>query len=77
MNKYDQLEATTNLPRGRGWMVAIGVISIVLGVIVLVALPESAFWVLGILLGIDLIFFGAAQIAFATSIRDVRRTGPI
>jgi len=62
---------------GWGWMVTSGVISIVLGVIVLVALPESAFWLLGVLLGIDLIFFGAAQIAFATSFRDIRRTGPI
>ncbi|HMB39224.1 MAG TPA: HdeD family acid-resistance protein [Wenzhouxiangellaceae bacterium] len=62
---------------GWGWMVTSGVISIVLGVIVLVALPESAFWLLGVLLGIDLIFFGAAQIAFVTSFRDIRRTGPI
>ncbi|HKL52583.1 MAG TPA: HdeD family acid-resistance protein [Wenzhouxiangellaceae bacterium] len=62
---------------GRRWLLISGVISLVLALIVLVALPESAFWLLGVLLGIDLIFFGAAQIAFATAVRDMRRTGPI
>lgn len=60
-----------------GWLLTSGIISTILGVIVLVALPESAFWLLGVLLGIDLIFLGASQIAFATTIRDLRRGGPI
>lgn len=60
-----------------GWLLTSGIISIILGVVVLIALPESAFWLLGVLLGIDLIFLGASQIAFATTIRDLRRSGPI
>ena len=62
---------------GWGWMLTSGVISLLLGLIVLAALPESAFWLLGILFGIDLLFFGAAQIAFASTFKDIRRSGPI
>lgn len=71
--------AAWSLPPGPGrrWLLISGIISLGLALIVLVALPESAFWLLGVLIGIDLIFFGAAQIAFATAVRDMRRTGPI
>lgn len=52
---------------GWGWMMTSGVLSLVLGLLVLLAFPGSAFWVLGVLLGIDLVLFGAAQLAFATA----------
>jgi uncharacterized membrane protein HdeD (DUF308 family) len=48
-------------------MMTSGVLSLVLGLLVLLAFPGSAFWVLGVLLGIDLVLFGAAQLAFATA----------
>lgn len=62
---------------GWGWMLTSGVISILLGMIVLLTLPESAFWVLGVLFGIDLLFFGAAQIAFATATREITHSDPV
>ncbi|MDT8408121.1 MAG: HdeD family acid-resistance protein [Wenzhouxiangellaceae bacterium] len=57
---------------GWGWMLASGLVSLVLGVIVLIALPGSAFWIFGILFGIDLIFFGAAQTAFGLGLRRLQ-----
>ncbi|MEE4639215.1 MAG: DUF308 domain-containing protein [Wenzhouxiangella sp.] len=60
---------------GWGWMLTSGLLSLLLGILVLVALPEAAFWVLGILFGVDLLFFGVAQIAFATSDREPRGIG--
>jgi uncharacterized membrane protein HdeD (DUF308 family) len=54
---------------GWGWMLTSGIISVLLGIVVLAALPASALWVLGILFGIDLLFLGAAQLSFATVTR--------
>lgn len=62
---------------GWGWLLASGVISILLGLIVLLTLPGSAFWVLGALFGIDLLFFGAAQIAFATAAREISHSARV
>ena len=50
-------------------MLTSGIISVLLGIVVLAALPASALWVLGILFGIDLLFLGAAQLSFATATR--------
>ena len=41
-----------------GWVVYDGVLSVGLGVVIWVAWPESAMWVLGLLVGIDLLFKG-------------------
>lgn len=57
---------------GWGWMLGSGVISIILGLIVVIAFPGSAYWLLGILFGIDLLFFGAAQIAFGLGVRRLQ-----
>ena len=62
---------------GWGWLLASGIISIILGLIVAAALPESAFWLMGVLFGIDLLFFGAAQVVFATAARRPPRAGPM
>jgi len=41
-----------------GWLMASGVVSLLLGVLILFLWPEAASWVLGLLVGIDLIFIG-------------------
>ncbi len=63
--------------RGWGWLLTSGIVSIVLGIVVLAALPASALWLLGILFGIDLILFGIAQVIFATATRQILRSGAI
>jgi uncharacterized membrane protein HdeD (DUF308 family) len=52
-----------------GWMLASGIIDIGLGVLLLIGLPGTALWALGLLLGINLIFGGSALIFMALHAR--------
>lgn len=53
-------------PRRRwGWLLASGIASIVLAVLIWLQLPSSASWVLGVLLGVNLIFSGASFLGLA------------
>jgi len=54
---------------GWGWQVADGLITFVLGILVLAQWPASGLWVIGLFIGIDLIFYGAAWIALAAGLR--------
>jgi uncharacterized membrane protein HdeD (DUF308 family) len=47
------------------WMLASGVIDLVLGVMILAGLPSTAAWAIGLLVGINMIFGGSALIAMA------------
>jgi uncharacterized membrane protein HdeD (DUF308 family) len=55
---------------GWGWQAADGIITFVLGVLVLVEWPASGLWVIGLFVGIDLIFYGIGWIALALSLRQ-------
>jgi uncharacterized membrane protein HdeD (DUF308 family) len=59
----------TALP-GWGWHAADGIITFILGLLVLAQWPASGLWVIGLFVGIDLIFYGAAWIALALSLRS-------
>jgi len=52
------------------WVVISGVITLLLGVIILIHWPVSAVYTLGIFLGVDLVFAGASWIAFGASLRN-------
>jgi len=54
---------------GWGWSAADGVITFVLGLLILARWPASGLWVIGLFIGIDLIFYGAAWIAIALGLR--------
>ena len=54
---------------GWGWQLADGIITQALGVLVLAQWPVSGLWVIGLLIGIDLIFYGGAWIALALGLR--------
>lgn len=56
--------------RGWAWIGLGGLLSIALGAIIFAALPGSAFWTLGILVGIDFLFYGITLIALVMSVRD-------
>jgi uncharacterized membrane protein HdeD (DUF308 family) len=56
---------------GWGWQVLDGIISIILGALVLSQWPVSGLWVIGLFLGIDLIFYGLAWIALALGLRSM------
>lgn len=59
--------AMAKFPRW-GWAVAAGVVSIVLGILLLTQMPNVSVWFIGFAIGVDLIFDGAAVIGFATAI---------
>jgi len=54
---------------GWGWHVADGIITALLGVLVLAQWPVSGLWVIGLFVGIDLIFYGFAWIGIASGLR--------
>jgi len=54
---------------GWGWQAVDGIIAFVLGLLVLAQWPVSGLWVIGLFIGIDLIFYGAAWIALALGLR--------
>ncbi|HUO94779.1 MAG TPA: HdeD family acid-resistance protein [Steroidobacteraceae bacterium] len=54
-----------------GWSVFSGVLSVVLGVMLLVQLPASSVWFIGFAIGIDLIFEGASLVGFAAAVHEL------
>jgi len=54
---------------GWGWQALDGIIAFVLGLFVLAQWPASGLWVIGLFIGIDLIFYGVAWIALALGLR--------
>lgn len=52
-----------------GWAVASGLLSVLLGVLIWQDFPESALWVIGLFVGIDLIMNGTTWIALALALR--------
>ena len=64
------IEHRRELTGGWGWMLASGVVTLALGVIILIGLPGTAAWALGLLVGIDMVFGGAALMAVALAARN-------
>ena len=58
-----------------GWIVFSGVISLILGFLVLAGLPLTAFWAIGLVVGIDLIFGGWSIIMLSMAVRSAARRG--
>ena len=56
---------------GWGWLIAGGLGSVVVGVILLIGWPATALWITGLLLGINLIFTGAMHVALALASRAI------
>jgi hypothetical protein len=54
---------------GWGWLVAGGIGSLLVGVILLLGWPATALWATGLLLGINLIFTGLTRITLALTSR--------
>lgn len=59
--------------RGWGWMVASGVASLIVGLIVLFGWPETATWLLGLLLGINFLTTGIALLALGRTANLIAR----
>jgi len=71
-----RLLLASRLPEGPRWQVgAAGAMTIVLGILIVVGWPQNSPYVLGIFLGVDMMMYGAGQLAFASFLR--RRLGPL
>jgi uncharacterized membrane protein HdeD (DUF308 family) len=64
------LEHKRELSGRWGWMLASGVIDLILAAMILAGLPGTAAWALGLLVGINLLFGGASMIAMALHARS-------
>ncbi len=60
----------THLP-GWGWHALSGVVTSILGVLVLAGWPVSGLWVIGLFVGIELVFYGWAWIALAIGLHKM------
>ena len=57
---------------GWGWVVASGVTTLLVGIIVAVGWPANTLWVLGLFLAIDLTFQGASALIFGLTLKSAR-----
>lgn len=55
---------------GWGWVVASGVLSTIVGLILLLGWPVNSSWVLGLVLAVDLVFQGCAMLAAGLRLRS-------
>ncbi|HEX5507062.1 MAG TPA: HdeD family acid-resistance protein [Pseudolabrys sp.] len=53
-----------------GWMLASGVVDLILSALIFAGLPSTAAWAIGLLVGINLVFGGSALIAMALHARE-------
>ena len=52
-----------------GWMLISGIVDLILAGIIFAGLPGTAAWALGLLVGINMVFGGAAMIGMALAAR--------
>lgn len=55
-----------------GWAALSGVIKLVLGVLILIGWPDTGLWVIGLFIGIDLIFYGWFWVLLSLTARTMK-----
>ena len=55
-----------------GWALFSGIIKFILGLLILAGWPETGLWVLGLFIGIDLVFFGWFWVLLALTARNAK-----
>jgi len=58
-----------SMKTGMAWMILSGVITLLLGLVIVAHWPVSSLYILGIFLGVDLIFAGVGRIALGLGLR--------
>jgi uncharacterized membrane protein HdeD (DUF308 family) len=61
---------------GSGWTVFNGVVTLILGLLIAESLPSSADWAIGLLVGIDLVFYGTGAVLLAASLKRLEPGQP-
>jgi uncharacterized membrane protein HdeD (DUF308 family) len=69
--------AATHRGPGSGWVLLNGLITLVLGIVVWVNWPWDSLWVIGLFVGVDMLFMGWTWVMLATAARSaLRAPGP-
>jgi uncharacterized membrane protein HdeD (DUF308 family) len=55
------------------WVLINGIVTLVLGILIWQEWPESAFWVIGLFVGIDMVFAGMSWVMTALTVRGIAR----
>jgi len=63
------LEHRRELSGRWGWMLASGIVDLLLAAAILIGLPGTADWAMGLIVGVNLLFGGAALIGMALAAR--------
>lgn len=58
-------------PPNWGWLLLSGIVTLLLGLLIISEWPASGLWVIGMFLGIDLLFSGTSLIMFAFGLRNL------
>lgn len=56
---------------GWGWVLASGIVTVLVGLVIIAGWPTSSLYVLGIVLGVDLVFAGVGWIAAGLALRNI------
>ncbi len=62
-----------SVPIGRGWLILVGIVNLVLGAFVIMLQPAQAFAFLGFLVGISLVFRGLWSLFFTADLHSARQ----
>jgi len=65
------LDHRAELPGRWSWMLMSGIVDLILAALILLGLPSSAAWAIGLLVGINMVMGGVALIAMAMTARNV------
>jgi uncharacterized membrane protein HdeD (DUF308 family) len=65
------IAALTSRFRAWGWVLAHGLVSVLLGVTILLQMPEAGLFILGLFIGIELIFSGAIYLVLGLQVRTL------
>ena len=60
-------------PPNWGWLLVSGIVTLLLGLLIVAEWPASGLWIIGMFLGIDLIFSGISLTMFAFGLRNLTR----
>ena len=69
--------ALANRFHGWGWVLLNGVVTVILGVMIWQEWPEASFWVIGLFLGIDLVFAGVSWVMLGLAARTIPAEGAL
>jgi uncharacterized membrane protein HdeD (DUF308 family) len=59
------------------WVLLNGVVDLILGVLIWRGWPDSSLWVIGLFVGIDLLFHGWSWVILALAVRTYTAAGPV